>query len=234
MTDCGCRGHHDRPQLVVVTGGPGAGKTALLEIVRQHLCRHVLVLPEAAGVVYGGGFPRRDGDNWRRAAQRAIFYVQRELERAALAESGAALVLCDRGTLDGTAYWPGGARAWAEDLGVDMEAELARYAAVIHLRTPPATTYNHRNPLRIEDALTAHAIDELIAGVWMPHPHHLMIESTPRFLAKIEKGVAAIEKQLPACCRVGVPQLAGRIQPTRGIDDAGPRRPDSPAELQDG
>lgn len=43
---------------VVLTGGPGAGKTAVLELVRRAVCRHVRVLPEAASVVYGGGFPR--------------------------------------------------------------------------------------------------------------------------------------------------------------------------------
>ncbi len=38
---------------------------------------------EAAGVVFGGGFPREPSTGVRRAGQRAIFYVQRELETAA-------------------------------------------------------------------------------------------------------------------------------------------------------
>lgn len=33
---------------VVLTGGPGAGKTATLELIRQSFCEHVHVLPEAA------------------------------------------------------------------------------------------------------------------------------------------------------------------------------------------
>jgi predicted ATPase len=47
------------PKLVVLTGGPGAGKTALLEVVRRHFCEHVVVLPEAASIVFGGGLASR-------------------------------------------------------------------------------------------------------------------------------------------------------------------------------
>ncbi|HEX7700307.1 MAG TPA: hypothetical protein VF403_06295, partial [Kofleriaceae bacterium] len=63
-------------------GSPGAGKTAVLELVRRSLCEHVHVVREAASVVFGGGFPRTAELEPRRAAQRAIFYVQRELEAA--------------------------------------------------------------------------------------------------------------------------------------------------------
>ncbi len=44
---------------VVLTGGPGAGKTAALEVIRRLYAPHVQVLPEAASIVFGGGFPRR-------------------------------------------------------------------------------------------------------------------------------------------------------------------------------
>ena len=65
---------------VVLTGGPGAGKTAVLELIRLFFCVHVRTLPEAAGIVFGGGFPRSDRQVLRQAAQRAIYHVQRELE----------------------------------------------------------------------------------------------------------------------------------------------------------
>jgi predicted ATPase len=135
----------------VLTGGPGAGKTAVLELVRQHFCEHVHVLPEAAGVVFGGGFPRGPDRDTLRAAQRAIFYVQRELEAAAEGLNPA-IVLCDRGTVDGAAYWPGPDDFWTA-VGTAFGEQLRRYDAVIHLRTPgPRTGYNHENPLRLESA----------------------------------------------------------------------------------
>lgn len=37
--------------LIVLTGGPGAGKTAVLEFVRKILCDHVVVFPEVAAVI---------------------------------------------------------------------------------------------------------------------------------------------------------------------------------------
>ena len=104
MTACECARVHSR-RRIVLTGGPGAGKTALLELIRQAFCSHVTVLPEAAGIVFGGGFPREDDDECRRAAQRAIFHVQRELEAVGDSHSPA-VVLCDRGTIDGLATGP--------------------------------------------------------------------------------------------------------------------------------
>lgn len=65
---------------IVLTGGPGAGKTAVLEFLRKAVCDCTVLLPESAGIVFGGGFPRETSDGARRAAQRAIYFVQRELE----------------------------------------------------------------------------------------------------------------------------------------------------------
>jgi len=88
MKNCDCNELHAR-RRIVLTGGPGAGKTAVLELIRQTFCVHVKVLPESAGIIFGGGFPRRNGIDLRKAAQRAIFYVQRELETAADTENPA-------------------------------------------------------------------------------------------------------------------------------------------------
>ena len=65
-----------RKRKIVLTGGPGGGKTAVLDMLRHELCEHVAILPEAAGIVFGGGFPRNHKADVRRAAQRAIYHVQ--------------------------------------------------------------------------------------------------------------------------------------------------------------
>ena len=85
MKDCGCQEPHER-RRVVLTGGPGAGKTAVLELVRQSLCKHLWIVPESAGILFGGGFPRGGAVIQRRAAQRAIYFVQRELEESVATE----------------------------------------------------------------------------------------------------------------------------------------------------
>ena len=192
---------------VVLTGGPGAGKTAVLSLIQQSFCEHVKVLPEAATVVFGGGFPRRQEIHSRRAAQRAIFHVQRELEAAVEAES-LSVILCDRGTVDGVAYWPGPNDFW-EELKTTMEEQLARYSAVIHLRTPTAQRgYNHQNPLRTESAQEASFIDARIMEAWQAHPRRFIIDADPDFLAKAARVLSILRDELPECCRKhSVPQL---------------------------
>ena len=64
---CACGRTFHETRLIAVTGGPGAGKTAVLEMALRSFCTHVGVLPEAAGVVFGGGFPRHDSEVARRA-----------------------------------------------------------------------------------------------------------------------------------------------------------------------
>lgn len=54
--DCECKQLTHSPKLIVLTGGPSAGKTAILEMVLKTFCPHVTVIPEAAGIVFGGGF----------------------------------------------------------------------------------------------------------------------------------------------------------------------------------
>jgi predicted ATPase len=197
MAHCECAGVHT-PRRLVLTGGPGAGKTAVLELIRQAFCEHVVVLPEAAGIVFGGGFPRGNDHVGRRAVQRAIYYVQRELEAVATA-SQPAVILCDRGTVDGAAYWPGPAELWSE-VGTTHAAELARYDKVIHLRTPSDGSYNRNNPLRVETVAEARAIDDRIADAWRLHPQRLIIEATEDFLTKAATAIDAIKREVPQCC----------------------------------
>lgn len=201
MVPCPCGLAHT-PRFVVLTGGPGGGKTAVLELVQRTLCEHVKVLPEAAGVVFGGGFPRGDDLSLRRAAQRAIFHVQCELEAAA-SNGNPAIVLCDRGTVDGVAYWPGPGDMWVE-LGTTRAAQQQRYAAVIHLRTP-LVGYNHQNPLRLESSAEAGLIDERIAEAWTGHANRHFVPATSDFLTKAQLAIELIRAELPECCRSHLP-----------------------------
>lgn len=178
---------------VVITGGPGGGKTALLEVLRKSTPKHVGFIQEAASILFGGGFPRSREARVCRAAQRAIFHIQRELE--AIADG--ALVICDRGTIDGIAYWPGEEDEYCREAGFDRREELARYEAVIHLRTPGnGNGYGHQNPLRIETPEEARAIDEKIAHAWRDHPRRWFLEATPKFLDKALAASAIIDALL--------------------------------------
>ena len=210
MQPCECVEVHKR-RRIVLTGGPGAGKTALLELIRQSFCSHVRVLPEAAGVIFGGGFPREDDVECQRAAQRAIFYVQRELEATGDSHNPA-IVLCDRGTIDGLAYWPGPVDDFWASVGGTLAEQLARYDAVIHLRTPAAEHgYNRQNPLRTESATAAADIDARIAGAWETHPRRFVVEPSPDFLDKAARALHILRGEMPDCCnRHVIPALRGR------------------------
>lgn len=178
----------------------GAGKSAVLELIRESFCVHVKVLPEAAGIVFGGRFPRGASLGLREAAQRAIFYIQRELEFAADSDNPA-ITLCDRGTIDGAAYWPGPGDLWAS-VGTTLEEQLGRYDAVIHLRTPEAGDgYNHQNPLRVESAAEAAAIDARISQAWEKHPRRFIVEPSRDFIAKAARAIEILRGEMPECCR---------------------------------
>lgn len=186
---------------VVLTGGPGAGKTAVLEVVRKYFCPHVIVLPEAASIVFGGGFPRLDEAPARRRAQLAIFHIQNQMELLEADLRRAALVLCDRGVPDGAAYWPGGEEEFWDAIGRSKGDVLAEYEAVLHLRTPGSHNgYDRSNPIRIETAEEAALIDQRIAHAWDGHPRRFFVESTDDFFEKLGASLSILRAFVPPCC----------------------------------
>lgn len=204
MDGCACRQRHT-PQKVVLTGGPGAGKTAVIELVQRQFCRHLVVLPESASVLFQGGFPRSQEPAAKQPLQRAIYHVQRELEAWGEAAADCAILLCDRGTVDGAAYWPEPPSFW-EALQTTRASEMARYAAVLHLRVPsPSGGYNHANPHRVETAEEAARIDERILALWEGHPHRFVIESEPLFFDKAGEALEILRRLLPSCCALSIP-----------------------------
>lgn len=199
---CSCTESHKNTKLIVITGGPGAGKTAVLEIIRKQLCEHVVILPEAASIVFGGGFWRLESLNAVSAAQRAILHIQQEMEGLVLGEQKWSLGLCDRGLLDGLAYWPGLEKDFWDAARTSLQAEYDRYHTVIHLRTPTESAgYNHQNPLRTESALQAQAIDRKICSIWFRHPRYHVVESTDDFMVKAQRAIDIIVENLPLCCQ---------------------------------
>lgn len=199
---CTCDHPFHDTRLIAITGGPGGGKTAVLEMALRAFCEHVGALPEAAGVLFSGGFPRIEGPAALQSTQRAIFHVQREQEAIAVATGSVAVALCDRGTVDGAAYWPEPLASYWEALGTGSAEELQRYAAVIHLRTPPADRgYNHNNTLRIETAEQAQRVDDRILEAWSGHPNRHVIANADAFLAKAARALEAIRAELPPCCQ---------------------------------
>lgn len=182
---------------VVLTGGPGAGKTAILELARKHFRKRTVILHEAASIVFGGGFPRYPETYARAAAQRAIYHVQDELETMAIESPSPKGIVCDRGTIDGLAYWPHSEDLFFAELSTTLERELARYDAVIHLRTPTTENGYHKDALRIEGVAEAGTIDERLLAIWRAHPRRFIVESSPDFLDKVHRTLGILHDLLP-------------------------------------
>lgn len=197
---CKCNRKRHRVKFVVLTGGPGGGKTAILEMARRYFCRHVVLLPEAASIVFSGGFPRLCTDAGREAAQHAIFAVQRQMETLAANHPDTALVLCDRGTIDGLAYWPGTPRSFFARHQTTLQEELARYAAVIHVEPAGPESYE-RGGNRVETIEEARRIDGRIRAAWDHHPLRYVLSNSSNFLDKATLALELIRTQMPECCR---------------------------------
>lgn len=187
---------------IVVTGGPGGGKTTAADLFRREIGDRVVVVPEAATLLFAGGFPRRDDHAAQRAAQRAIYHVQRNLEDAQAAAFPERVLLCDRGTLDGAAYWPGPEEEFFTSVGTTKEAELARYDAVIFFETAAVggMSIEGGNPVRIESDVQAIALDRRLRELWSAHPRFALVPHTVSFFRKITFGLAALESMVAQLC----------------------------------
>ncbi len=199
---CSCAEINHPTQLIVLTGGPGGGKTAILEYARKVFCEHIALLPEAASILFGGGFWRLNSDSARKAEQLAIYHVQNQMQKLVIGEDQWTLGLCDRGSLDSLAFWPGPESEFYKSIHSNRETEYAKFKAVIHLHSPSEEMgYNHQNPIRIESAEQAALIDQKIHEVWKHHPNYYLIDSTENFLDKLNKANQLIKNFISDCCK---------------------------------
>lgn len=183
---------------LALTGGPSGGKTTLAQAIQKEFSSSVTVVPEAASIVFGGGWPRRKTVVGVQHQQRAIYYLQRELEGLLYHENQTKLLVCDRGSLDGMAYWPGPGPAtdFLETVGTTLEREVSRYDWLIHLDTAPASYYDLTNPLRNESFEEAWRLNEKIKEAWSAHPQRFVIDNHEggHFIEKLQRALLVVEK----------------------------------------
>lgn len=181
---------------VVLTGGPGGGKTTAADLYRREIGEQVVVVPESATILYLGGFPRSNELDVRRATQRAIYHVQLNLEDAQAAHFRSRVLLCDRGTIDGAVYWPGQAEEFFASLGTSLEKELTRYDAVIFFETAAVGGIDIEggNPTRIESIEQAILIDQKLKTLWSQHSNFVFIPHEKSFIKKVNSGLRELAK----------------------------------------
>ena len=209
MKPCDCRKPH-LPRRVVLTGGPGAGKTAALELIRSssaNTSRHSRK-PQASSSA--GASEKRSTAVTSGGAACDLPYSARTRISGRCRQRRRGAVRPGHGGLRGILA---GAGNLFSAVGTTRAAELARYDAVIHLRTPTSPqAYNHDNPLRLESIEEAAVIDAQIAAQWSAHPRVFVVEPTEDFLHKAARALALLRDEVPSA--VGT-MLAGSSGTTR-------------------
>ena len=183
------------PPRVVLTGGPGGGKTTAADLFRRKIGERVTIVPEAATMLFTGGFPRPSEPAAIRSAQCAIYHVQRNLEDIQAARFPDRLLLCDRGTVDGGAYWPDGSDEFFSSVGTSLDAELDRYDAVIFFETAArgGHGFESENRFRTESHQQAIELDSRLRALWQGHPRFTLIPHAESFFRKMTMGLGILE-----------------------------------------
>jgi predicted ATPase len=184
---------------IVLTGGPCAGKSTIAQVLEKAFQNKLVILPEAASLLFGGGFPRWGEPESVKGLQNAIFHVQRGLERNFAAHHPDKMLIMDRGTVDGAAYWPEGADAFWQTMGTTLKAELGRYDLVVYLESAGREAYQEnvrRNPSRTETWEQAAILDSVTLKQWQSHPRLRFINNNTSFSAKIASVLSIVEEEI--------------------------------------
>lgn len=183
---------------IVITGGPSAGKTTLLQLLASEYGRRVNIAPEAASILFRGGLPRPITLEDRIHTQRSIYALQRELEAQALEKNPEAPLFCDRGSLDGNAYWhSANIKEFCFAMGSSLDRELSRYHAVIHLETALEGKGYTINDVRNESPQEARRLDMKIGETWSLHHNYCFIANGVSFLEKLQTALNILNPYLP-------------------------------------
>ena len=203
---------------IVLTGGPCAGKTTALVRIIEHFSNlgfKVFTVPEVPTMYSQGGWsyltPNHD---LYYEGELAILRTQLALENSfmRLAETCTkpTFVVCDRGTMDISAYID---KAMWEELcekcGTNSNELRKRYDAVLHLVSAAdgaeqyyttatnATRYEQANE---EGLRLARLLDKKVINAWTGHPHLRVIDNHDDFESKLNRVLMEISSV------VGLPQ----------------------------
>jgi CYTH domain-containing protein/thymidylate kinase len=190
---------------IVLTGGPGAGKTTSLAHIQDRLESlgfKVFTVPESATQLLNGGF-RIDRNNFREHIhfQTSLLKMQlsnediffKAADRYAQRHNKNVVVVCDRGVLDAKGFmtqteW----EAVLDAAGVtNNQLRDKRYDAVIHLESAavsaPEFYTRANNTARQENVIEAATFDTRIQEAWIGSPRFKVIRSRENFADKMRE-----------------------------------------------
>ena len=183
---------------IVITGGPGGGKTTAIDLFRREFISEVSVVPESATTIFSSGIRRGKNEVEIKCIQQSIYQLQTNMENLISVQNPGHALICDRGTLDGLAYWPNSKKSFFETINSNFEEELNNYSAVIFFQTAACSggDITSNNPYRSEDNDEAIKLDNKLQEIWRKHPRFYLIKSNESFADKVADGVNTIKSVL--------------------------------------
>lgn len=180
---------------VCITGGPCAGKSTGISVLRQKLEQfgvRPLVVPEVATRFFTAGVDPKelaeDPEAWKalqvEVAREQIQQEKRFVNLAEIVPAERVVLLCDRGLMDGAAYCE--PKVWSEVLDqiglTTAQARQTRYDGVFHLTTAAKGALQHydleNNPARTETPEQARKLDDQTLQAWTGHQRLQVIGNT--------------------------------------------------------
>lgn len=177
--------------VIALSGGPCGGKTTLSKEISPYLegfGYNVFKIPESATTMISSGIKPKE---WTHQAivdfQRSIIKLQLHMENSIFqiaSNNSPAVVICDRGALDGKAY--SSQEQWQEvlwSIGYSEDQLRDRYHAVVHLSSavmgvPHRYTFGHSsdsNVARYENHEEAILSEQRTLDAWKDHPNRILI-----------------------------------------------------------
>jgi predicted ATPase len=171
---------------IVLTGGPGGGKTTTLNYLRENY-PSLYIEPEAATIVLQSGFPVPNEERpwtyeWQLAFQEAVRGVQLGLDDLADVEAprvGAEAIIQDRSHVDAAVYYKN-IKAYEIHAKTKLIRQLGRASIVFFLPTFAGTpNFDPRaNPHRFEEQQTMIELSNNLEEIWKAHPRLYKIEAS--------------------------------------------------------
>jgi CYTH domain-containing protein len=199
---------------IVLTGGPCGGKSSAQSLITDRLEGlgfDVYRVPEAATLLFSGGVNVGDPDpppviEVQRSILRTMLALEDNFASVARSTGRPSVILCDRGTMDASAYMqPDAWDALLNEYGfTTVGLRDARYDAVIHMVTAADGAEDfyslESNRTRTESAVEARRLDDAVRDAWIGHAHLRVIDNSTGFENKVMRVLTA------ACEVVGIPE----------------------------
>ena len=179
------------PHRIVITGGPLAGKSTILNELQKLYSHKARFMTEVASMLLSSGYPQpgRDlsfSEDWLDYINNVILPTQLNMENGHLHAADVnnlSAVFYDRGLLDPAGYIEGGKETLQNKYGLNIEDTYNRYSMVIHLHSIACRSHDlydkfcDTNPSRYDTAEEAEMRDKAIYEAWKDHPNFIAIES---------------------------------------------------------